>query len=279
MKVGAAYIVFDGTELLERSIDQIRQHVDFICVVYQRSSWFGKPVSGFDLGTVKSLRATEKIDRLVEFTAFRSLQDKSGISMRRAKSFERDKRQLGLRECITNGCTHFLCMDVDEFYDPTQFLAAKNKIIEHDYAQTACKFINYVNIPTVHRGYDSKRVPFICKVNSESQLGQEFFVKCDPTRGIKPQVKPFVEFDASELTMHHMETVRMDLQAKYESTTRSNFKRERIRDLVVCVKEINESSSTVDFKRIIFPGLGPISLTKCANQFDIPYTKWTQRRP
>jgi hypothetical protein len=40
-KLGAAYNVFDGEELLLRSIESIRPVVQFVAVVYQTTSNFG----------------------------------------------------------------------------------------------------------------------------------------------------------------------------------------------------------------------------------------------
>ena len=43
MNLGVSYNVFDGEELLEGSIFQIRNEVDYISVVYQSISNFGHP--------------------------------------------------------------------------------------------------------------------------------------------------------------------------------------------------------------------------------------------
>ena len=45
MKISASYNVFDGEELLEKSISSIRDSVDFISVVYQTISNFGNNCS------------------------------------------------------------------------------------------------------------------------------------------------------------------------------------------------------------------------------------------
>ena len=42
MKLGVSYNLFDGEELLEGSIKQIRSEVDYISVVYQEVSNFGE---------------------------------------------------------------------------------------------------------------------------------------------------------------------------------------------------------------------------------------------
>ena len=41
MKLGVAYNIFDGEEMLPFSLKNLRPMVDFICVVYQTTSNFG----------------------------------------------------------------------------------------------------------------------------------------------------------------------------------------------------------------------------------------------
>jgi hypothetical protein len=270
LKLGVAYIAFDGVELLEHSIRQIRPHVDFICVIYQKISWFGKPMPHADLQALESMQKRRLIDTLVSFSAFRPLPDSSTSSIVRAKAYERAKRQTGLELCLSERCTHFLCMDVDEFYDPTEFASARSKIEREGLGITAVRFINYVNVPTLHRGYDPKRVPFICKVSRGSKMTNCFFVKCDPTRGVAPPQGSNHEFPASEITMHHMETVRRDLGAKYLSTTRANFKRDKTQHLVLKIRQVSSDSQSINFDGIIYPGQREMRLTRCENRFNIP---------
>ena len=208
MKLSVSYIVFDGVELLEHSIRQIRKHANHISVIYQNFSWFGKNLSAADLIILKSLARSGQIDELILFSSFVPLRNKTQSSILTAKSYERAKRQVGLSAALRNSCTHYLCMDVDEFYTSDQFATAKNLIKTSGFESTAVRLINYVNIPTVHRGYDSTRVPFICKISNASKMSTSFFVKCDPTRGISPVSAKRHEFAPNIITMHHMETVR-----------------------------------------------------------------------
>jgi hypothetical protein len=277
MKLGVSYIVFDGVELLEHSIRQIRQHVEYISVIYQRVSWFGKTLPTEDFNILKNLLKTGQINELIEFTSFLPLNSRDKSSIPTAKHYETAKRQAGLNLCLRNRCTHYLCMDVDEFYDSGQFSKAKEQIIKYNYDVTAVRFINYVNIPTLHRGYDSIRVPFICKISNSSKMSNKFFVKCDPTRGISGNTAKSHEFSSTDLTMHHMETVRKNLLLKYESTTRGIMERGRTAELVKIIGEITEKCTTFDFRKIIFPKSGNGKLTKCENIFNIPYTQWKKQ--
>lgn len=274
MRLGVSYIVFDGVELLEHSIQQIRKHVDYIQVIYQTESWFGHPIKNEDLITLNSLKVRGLVDELSKFSDFTPLQDKRSNSIGKAKVYEKEKRMFGLRSALKKGCTHYLCMDVDEFYLEEQFVWAKNQIIENDYGLTAARFINYVNIPTLNRGYDSARVPFICKIMDRSSMTSRFFVRCDPTRGISSPVKSTHEFDPKLLTMHHMESVRKDLSLKYEATTRSLFNRNGVNVLVDNIKKASHIKPELDFKKIIFPSLGKLHLKVCENIFKIPYEEW-----
>jgi hypothetical protein len=274
MKLGVSYIVFDGVELLEHSIKQIRKHVDYIQVVYQTESWFGHPIKNEDLIILNSLKVSGLVDELSKFSNFTPLRDSLANSIAKAKTYEREKRYFGLKSAIKKGCTHYLCMDVDEFYIEEQFANAKSEVEKNDYGLTAARFINYVKLPTLHRGYDPSRVPFICKVDESSAMTSRFFVKCDPTRGIASNVKTTHEFDHEFITMHHMETVRKDLKIKYEATTRAIFKRASANTLIDSINRVSHKKPELDFNKIIFPSLGKIRLKSCENIFEIPYDEW-----
>lgn len=274
MKLGVSYIVFDGVELLEHSIKQIRKQVDYVQVIYQSTSWFGHQIKNEDLITLNSLKLKGLVDELTKFSDFTPLRDTLANSIAKSKVYEKSKRELGLKSALKKGCTHYLCMDVDEFYIEEEFARAKAEIEENDYGLTAVRFINYVNVPTLHRGYDPARVPFICKISNSSMMTSRFFVKCDPTRGIASPVKTTHDFDPSSITMHHMESVRKDLKTKYEATTRSLFKRSDMKTLLENIKKVSHDRPELDFNKIIFPALGKIRLKSCENVFEIPYEEW-----
>lgn len=276
MKLGVAYIVFDGVELLEHSIRQIRNQVDYIAVIYQEKSWFGMTHSKEDLLILQNLQRLKLLDDLILFKEFTTLTKKDRPSILKAKAYEKAKRTKGLKACLNRGCTHYLCMDVDEFYLEKEFAFAKEQIIKFDYDSTAVRYVNYVNVPTVHRGIDSSRVPFICKITNTTKMGSPFFVKCDSTRGIINGLKKKHEFSPDIIKMHHMETVRKDLYVKYESTTRAVFDRTKTSDLISSIKSVSSDNSTFSFKKIIFPGLNQVKLTPCENLFGIPYESWKE---
>lgn len=271
MKLGVSYIVFDGVELLEKSIIQIRDFVDYLQVIYQDTSWFGTKIAEEEINLLKKLKNSNLIDELYLFKNFEVLRNKEDLSLKASKCYERKKRQLGLDSCLRQNCTHYLCMDVDEFYITKEFKKAKEKIIENDYSQTAVSFINYVNLPTIHRGFDKKNVPFICKINNKTKMTDNFFVKCDKTRGISggSNFEKKYLFNKKEIFMHHMETVRKNLFLKYESTTRKVFKREKTELLVSKILSVDKDTKKINFEKIIYPSLSNEELKLCDNIFNI----------
>lgn len=67
LRVGAAYNVFDGVELLKASILSVRPVVSFVCVVFQKVSNFGAPIAPEDFKALRDLTASGVIDELVEY--------------------------------------------------------------------------------------------------------------------------------------------------------------------------------------------------------------------
>ena len=66
-KYGICYNIFDGEELLEDSILQIRDVVDYISVVYQTESYWGNKCSENLIETLNKLKNEELIDELVYY--------------------------------------------------------------------------------------------------------------------------------------------------------------------------------------------------------------------
>jgi len=274
MKLGISYTVFDGVELLESTIKQIRHHVDFIHVAYQKRSWFGHSMNSGDMEQLNRLVKLKLIDSLEEFKDFKVIKPE-GRGVIQSKQFETLKRQMGLNTCLRNQCTHFISSDVDEFYKTDEFKVAKDLIVKENISLSSCRFINYVKDPTYHRGYDGATVPFICKITQASKMDRRFFTRCDPTRGITKTVPgKDLQMDPKLITMHHMETVRKNLHKKYQATTRAIFKRDKTNQLVNNIRLVNENNTQVNFDKIIFPSLGKMNLTKVDNIFNIPYQNW-----
>lgn len=267
MKLGVSYIVYDGIELLPFAIKQIRSHVDFIHVNYQKISWFGKSLSYNIEDILKDLKSDGLIDHYTEYKNFNTIKWKKKEDSQKSKLFEREKRLQSMRILKNHNCSHFMVSDVDEFYKETEFVRAKNKVLKNNWDITYCKILDYVNKPFLIKGIqNSIHIPFICKLKS---LDQVFFpVSVDPTRTVHKSFN-FYGFLEEELLMHHMETVRLDLKSKYESTSRFHLDRNRITELTDKINKISEGHST--FSKIIYPGLDKFSVTKVDNYFCVDF--------
>jgi hypothetical protein len=278
MKLGVCYNVFDGIELLEYAIHQIKEHVDYISVVYQEQSWFSHTIPKENLKILKSLEQRKLIDKLVLFDSFKPMKNYSAGNIHKSKKYETAKRNLGLSDCRSENCTHFLCCDVDEFYKPEEFMNAKQYIITNNIHTTAVHFINYVNLPIFRLDHQKihLKVPFICRIGPKSHHGVKFFCSCDSTRGISLNIqnkKSFI-FSKNQILMHHMETIRKNITLKYLATSRRKLKRKKINELVDAINNVNLDNLMFDNKHVICYSSIPQKVTICDNIFNIPYQNW-----
>lgn len=219
MKLGAIYNVFDGEEFLQKSIENIRSSVDFIGVIFQSISNYGNPCSPFIGEFLSSMKSSGLIDYV--FTVEPNFPALPEVN-------ESRKRQAGLNLCRKQGCTHFICIDVDEFYDKNEFQTAKECIEKDGYDSSACSMYTYFKKP-IYRLVPEENyfVPFIHKIKDNTFVGDfsnEYPVYVDRTRGVSG-VNKFILFNKEELMMHHMSYVRKNIASKLNnSTAKRNFK-------------------------------------------------------
>ena len=215
MKLAAIYNVWDGEELLEGSIRQIREYVEEVIVVYQLISNYGEKYPKSIL-EVQKLFALNIIDIVEGFTPHLEWSGARNETLKRA---------IGLQAARLSGCTHFLFMDCDEYYDPEQFAAAKRKIEDECLDSSACRLATYYKTPC-HRIAPPEEyyAPFIHKIYPDTVNGMMAYpVYADPTRRVSPHHK-FHAFTPDELLMHHFSYVRKDIGRKLRnSSAKGNF--------------------------------------------------------
>eukprot|EP01091_Cochliopodium_minus_P010675 TRINITY_DN2880_c0_g1_i1.p1 TRINITY_DN2880_c0_g1~~TRINITY_DN2880_c0_g1_i1.p1 ORF type:complete len:329 (-),score=83.95 TRINITY_DN2880_c0_g1_i1:52-1038(-) len=237
MKLGVCYNVFDGEELLERSIESIKSNVDYIVVVYQKISNFGEKcnpnLEDFlqdlvqkklvnELGSYKPeiLPISEK-KKLLSKNADKNLTGGNIESIGDQFFNELKKREIGRQKCLSFGCSHFLSMDTDEFYLEEELRRVKEIIVERNYDATACRMRLFVKKPIwEYFPYDNiNAVPLIYKLsNSEFQLAAPFKIEVDPTRRIEP-IHNFFMFDRGVIEMYHYTLVRMNMRKKVDNVS------------------------------------------------------------
>lgn len=208
MKLAAIYNVWDGDELLEGSIRQIRDQVDEIILIYQTTSNHGE----YHVPAIFSIpRCTiSRFDPVLSDSPMWN---------------EKNKRQQGIDYAAAIGCTHFILMDCDEYYEPDQFAAAKASIIAHDCIATVVKLKTYYKLPTYQvDGFDTYYVPFICKITPDIRCGNfpGFGFYCDPTRQVNSGEATMI--DPNICFMHHYSWIRRDIRRKLNnSSAKINF--------------------------------------------------------
>lgn len=218
MKLGASYNLWDGEELLEASIRQIRDQVDIITVVWQQVSNHGADAK-IDLGEFVQYL----IDRgLVDDTAFYTPNLKIGPSQN-----EITKRNMGVELSLKHECTHHQTMDTDEFYHAHEYAAAKKYIEKHDLWSTSVELFTYWK-DAQHRfsPKESYYVPFIDKLFGKASRYRRkgrYYCRVDPSRKMQPRThkgkNKYKILPPSMINMHHMSHVRLDYRCKLENSS------------------------------------------------------------
>jgi hypothetical protein len=224
MKIGVSYNTFDGEELLEGSIKQIRDQVDYISIVYQTTSNFGNECDSSLLDTLNNLKNIGLVNELYEYKP----KLNSGGHFN-----EITKRNIGLALSIGNGCTHHMSMDSDEYYLMDQFRFLKEEMINGDYDSSFCQLKTYYKEKDiVIDPPEDYYVSLLYKISPYSIFEMNAFspVLVDPTRRIKAE--KYRIFKRDEIEMHHLSYIRNDIRRKLTNSSASvNFKN-RIDDLV-----------------------------------------------
>ena len=210
-KFGVSYNVFDGVELLEDSINQIREVVDHISIVFQTTSYYGEKLTQKEIDVVKSLKKRGLVDSLIFFKLDKSLSIHQN---------QINKRNYGKKIAKDNGCTHYMTLDCDEFYVTEEF----RKLV--DFHKSNPESITY--LPLVAYYKDTKYLIDSSKYMDGDLFVSGFFpvkydlimnfpctVKVDPTRkvGVK-KTDLIVILEKKFIKMHHLSYVRKDIYKK-----------------------------------------------------------------
>src|SRR5690606_35999536 len=219
MKLAAIYNIFDGIELLKGSMRQLDGHVDIFILVYQTRSNYGEEFHGF-----LQLDLSDFISPVQKH--FYEPSEISEPFKKNTGSFnERMKRQIGINIARQLGCTHFLHLDCDEYYQ--DFAAAKLEYKSAGKIGSVCRLFTYFKKPTWRTEHtDNYYVPFIHQILGNTICGVDdypFYV--DPTRRINQPDVALLE----HTIMHHFSYVRTDIEMKIRnSSARRNIERSNL---------------------------------------------------
>jgi hypothetical protein len=204
MKLAALYSVYNGLELLEKSIEQIYDHVFFVIICYQTTSNVGE----VDLSVAEKLFPLHKNKVfLMKFEPDLSLSTKQN---------ERNKHNLMLRAAKLAECTHFFMSACDHFYDTNEFLKAKKRCEKYNLDTTYTKMFTYYKNPTWQiTPIEDYYMPFICKLypHTEFVSNKKSPLLVDPSLILNSNSTCIV----LDLMMHHYSMIRTDIQSKFNN--------------------------------------------------------------
>lgn len=219
MKLGIAYTVFNGTEMLQANVESVSQFADELIVCWQKTSNRGHEMDYADWENIIS--AVDTVDDLIEFTP---------TTGENTKQNERNKHQLMIDTLAEKGCTHFLLLACDEFYTPEDF--RKGIEIAQTCDVTYSGMFTYYKHPTWQLDPpEDYYKPFICKIYPETKLTpfDNYPVKVDPS----VRVFPARSFKELPFKMHHYSMIRQDIKSKFANAASSvNWSEEQVKRFI-----------------------------------------------
>lgn len=257
MKLAAIYNVWDGEELLQRSISCIKEHVDLIIIVWQKVSNFGEdytpqwgtmPIDTVDSAEFKTNGNTAKV-------IFKKFSPKIGEGAEN----ETQKRNIGLGIARDEGASHFFFIDCDEMYD--DFKNSKQKYKDSGAKGSVCRLFTYWGKPTYQlTPIEPYWVPFIHELKADTIAGmQEYPFWVDPTRRVNEQ--NVVEIPSM---MHHFSYVRRDIERKIRnSSAKHNLEKSSY------LKDYNDLMQMENADGHLLPGIN-LKIKIVDNLFNIP---------
>lgn len=212
MRLAALYNVFNGLELLDKSIQQIENLVDEIVICYQTVSYKGehKPdVESF----VDKYRGRAKF-HVIKFEPDTSLFTKEN---------ERRKLQLRINFAKQLRCTHFIGMAEDHFYERHEFAQAKHLTEKHDYDVTFTSMYTYFKEPTWQlTPIEDYYAPFISKLYPDTLVAKKHMypLRVDPSVQLSTCGKWHL-WEKDVIMLHHFSMVRSDIEHKFRNAAAS----------------------------------------------------------
>jgi hypothetical protein len=207
IRLAAIFNVWDGDELLAGAIKCVYDHVNEVIIVWQDVSNFGEKYMPREVEIIISMQQ-KGVKGKITLVKFDPRVEIGG------QMNERAKRNLGLDIARDKGCTHFIALDCDEYYE--HFGTAKEMFLNSHHKGSVCKMRTYFKSPKfMFSEPENYYVPFIHELHQDTKSGSssyKFYV--DPTRAINQD-------DIIELPifMHHFSWVRKDIMRKARNSS------------------------------------------------------------
>lgn len=212
MKLAALYSVFNGEELLEKSIEQVSPHCDGVFIFYQETSNKGNKSDTIKLNVYNICLRSKAY----------SFKWSPNLNLN-TKENERVKHQFMLDVVRELGFTHFFMAACDHYYLPSEFQKAKQKCEQSNYDVTFTAMYSYYKNPEWRlTPIENYYMPFICKVNSDTAIKRvsNYPIKVDPSVQVTP-CKNWYLFREPEIMLHHFTMIRTDIENKFKNAAAS----------------------------------------------------------
>lgn len=232
MKLGIAYNIFDGEEMLPYTLKNHHPFAYYKVIIYQEVSNFGNKNENLKKELLK-LKEEGLVDELVCYTPHLIKNEDKSVNWKSGTINEQKKRQLGLDYCRKNGCDTFMTLDCDELYDHEQFKWAMEDFERGGYDTSFTKLLTYYKKPTLQLTPPEEWYqPLFYKIKKKTKF--EFFdtdnypVFTDRTKMVKAGYCRV--YTREEIEQHHFAYIRHNLISK---TTNSSAQTDEKSKLMV----------------------------------------------
>jgi len=257
-KFGLSYNLFNAEEHFLPSLRNHRPYVDYINVVVQYKSNWGEEASEKLHESILIAKKDKLVDDVIEYIPDYSLHPQVN---------ELKKRNIGLQHAKKKKVKYFMTIDADEYYIQDSFSDAIKYIKKNKILLTAAHSYLHIKRPIYRSKYpDTTCVCFFSSIEGIDKIVMSDFFptkNIDPTRRINGHAKNFYMFPQEELSMMHMNLVRIDnLKSKLENTSSRN--------MVEFIDNVKSTYQNYKFGNILyFPNKPPMQIIKVPDYFCI----------
>jgi glycosyltransferase involved in cell wall biosynthesis len=201
-KVGAVYNTFYGLEFLEKSIESIKNVVDYVVIVHQRKSFSGEIEPSNNDEIINKLKTNGYINKVLNYEKY-DVDKLDGMI---------EKRNYGLNVLKELNFDFVLPLDTDEHYNERELISDINKMVSDNldtcYHGIVAYYYNENNF-----FIDTYFVPSVYRINDRIfKRGLRTSLLCDPAR--KMEEKKVLK---SKHYMHHLTYMKSSFENKLNS--------------------------------------------------------------
>ena len=253
-KVGAVYNTFYGLDQIEKSINSIKNVVDYFILVHQHNSIDNK-TSESEINKI-ILERLKNSNLNIDIIYHEPKMDMMGINNIGYKHrYILEKRNIGLDYCKRNNCDFLIPLDTDERYSSDELKKEIDYMYDNDIETLYSPILSYY-YDEEHYFLDTYHVPSVYKINDRIFEKTKTSVLTDPVRKMKERT-----FKVSNMHMHHYTYMYGTYKEKMESGLRTSnpniktqvekigehllYKWKEDDDALVFLNDLNDGGNTI----------------------------------